>query len=307
MITPLKKRSISFPSKLPFTGGSRVEPGDGPGELVMSHCLDLFPDGSILIQDIMDLGYYGSDGEWLNHVFTHAGNWPTDHTITGTETFTVRWHEFLHEEPRIMRKFIASYDLQGELLTEFLTDPIVIPSTPDNNTEVLNRSFFFHYFTGDLNGNLYMVQRHIPEYRIVCFDHFGVPFDTLALDIPVVEKTTDEIALEKQHIEEYLTGMGTSNVMQWIYQPDIFREPIAGIWLGWNENLWVLRGTEDTPVFDVWDIPSGELLYTTGLDLHVPRAEYLTFYINPWCKDFLAVHEDEGMVQRVLLIQVEYP
>jgi len=30
MITPLKNRSISFPAKLPFTAGSRVEPGAVP-------------------------------------------------------------------------------------------------------------------------------------------------------------------------------------------------------------------------------------------------------------------------------------
>lgn len=35
--------------------------------------------------------------------------------------------------------------------------------------------------------------------------------------------------------------------------------------------------------------------------------EFLTFYINPWCRDFIAVHEDEGMVQRILLIDAEYP
>lgn len=286
-----------------FFGGA----GDGPGELIMPHCLEFFSNGSFLIQDISDLGLYDSSGEWLNHVFIHAGNWPRDHIVTGPESFVVKWHEFIHGDSFTLRKFIGSYDLQGELISEFMVDSIPIPSTPENNTEILNRSFFSHYFAGDLSGNIYIVQRHTPYYSIVCLDPSGVPFDTLSLDVSVVEKTVEEIALEKQHIEEYLTGMGTSNVMEWIYQPDSFREPIAGIWLGWNENLWVLRGTEDTQVFDVWNIPSGELLFTAVLDLQVPKTEFLTFYINPWCKDFLAVHEDEGMVQRVLLIDAEYP
>jgi len=114
---------------------------------------------------------------------------------------------------------------------------------------------------GDLDGNLYMVQRHTPQYRIVCYGSDAVPFDTLSLDLPVIQKTDDEIALEKRHTEEYLTGMGTSNVMQWIYDPDTFKAPIAGIWLGWEGNLWVLRGTDDRPVFDVWSIPEGEYLF----------------------------------------------
>ncbi len=286
-----------------FVGGS----GDGPGELSMPHWLAFFPDGSFLIQDIIDLGYYSPSGEWLSHVFTHAGNWPSDHVVTGPESFVVKWHEFVQGDSFILRKFIASYDLQGDIISEFMTDSIPVPATPETNNDVLNRSFSSHYFTADLDGNLYMVKRHTPDYRIECFDPSGVPFNTLSLDLPVVEKTAQEIALEKQHTEEYLTGMGTSNMMEWIYTPDSFREPIAGIWLGWNENLWVLRGTEDTPVFDIWSIPSGELLYTAHLDLSIPATEFLTFYINPWCEDFLAVHEDEGMVQRVILIDAEYP
>ena len=286
-----------------FVGGN----GDGPGELTMPHGVAFFPNGSFLIQDITDLGYYSSCGDWISHIFTHAGNWPSDHVVTGSESFVLKWHEFIQGDSFILRKFIASYNLQGDYISEFMTDSIHIPATPENNNDVLNRSFFSHYFAGDLGGNIYMVQRHSPDYNIICFDPTGVPFDTLTLDLPVVDKTATEIALEKQHVEEYLTGMGTSNVMEWIYSPDTFREPIAGIWLGWNENLWVLRGTEDTPVFDIWSIPSGELLYTAHLDLSIPETEFLTFYINPWCEDFLVVHEDDGMVQRVFLIDAEYP
>jgi hypothetical protein len=101
--------------------------------------------------------------------------------------------------------------------------------------------------------------------------------------------------------------MGSTNVMQWIYDPDTFRAPISGIWLGWEGNLWVLRGTEDIPVFDIWSIPEGELLYRAELDLEIQPDEFLTFYINPWCRDFIAVHENAGMVQRILLIDAEYP
>jgi hypothetical protein len=281
--------------------------GDGPGELVMPHWFELLPDGSVLVQDIMDLGLYSPDGEWLGHVFTHSGNWPNQHTVMGSGFFAVLWHEFIHEPTRIMRKFIASYDLDGRQMAEFMTDSIPIPSTPENNTEVLNRGFFSHYFAGDLDGNLYVVERHVPEYMIVCFGPDAVPFDTLTLEVPLVERTEEEIALEKQHIEEYLNGMGTSNVMEWIYDPDTFRPPISGIWLGWEGNLWVLRGSEDIPVFDVWSVPEGSLIYTATLDLEIPPTEFLTFYITPWCEDFLVVHENEGMVQRLLLVDAEYP
>ena len=278
--------------------------GEGPGELSYPQGLELFPDGSILIQDITDLGLYDSQGNWLKHILTHSGNWPSQHTITGTASFAIRWHEFIREPSLILRKFIASYDLEGDFQAEFMTDSIPVPAAPEDNTDALNRSHFSHYFTGDISGNLYIVQRHTPEYRIFCHTSEGIAFDTLSLDIPVVEKTAYEISLEKRHIEEYLTGMGTSNVMQWIYEPHSWKEPIAGIWLGWEGNLWALRGTEEKPVFDVWST-EGEFLYKAELDIDIPPTEFLTFYINPYCKDFLAVHEDEAMVQRILLIEAQ--
>ncbi|HOP27113.1 MAG TPA: hypothetical protein PLM22_09155 [Candidatus Sabulitectum sp.] len=284
-----------------FIGGR----GDGPGELFMPQWLEMFPDGSFLIQDVTDLGLYMPDGTWEKHIFTHAGNWPRQHTVTGAASFAVRWHEFLYGDISVLRQFIASYDLEGERLAEFMSDSVIIPVPREENTDALNRCFFSHYMAGDLSGNLYVVQRHIPDYAVICCDPEGIPFDTLSLEIPQVPRTVEEIALFKRHIEEYLTGTGTSNVMEWVYEPDDFKPQIAGLWLGWQGNLWVLRGSTETPVFDVWKIPEGEHLYTAELDLEPGTDEFLTFYITPWCRDFLAVHEDPCMVQRVLLISPE--
>ncbi|OPL19195.1 MAG: hypothetical protein AVO35_12140 [Candidatus Aegiribacteria sp. MLS_C] len=286
-----------------FIGGR----GDGPGELVMPHWLALLPDGSILIQDITDLGLYSPDGGWTGHVLTHSGNWPSMHTPLGNGTFAISWHEFLREPEHILRRFIASYDLQGAKITEYLADSIRVPAPPEENTDAINRFLFSHYMAGDLDGNLYIVTRHSPDYRIVCYGPDASPFDTLSLDVPVVERTAEEIGLVKRYTEEYLRGMGTSNVMEWVYEPDPFKPPISGIWLGWGGNLWVLRGNTEVPEFDVWSVPEGELLYTARLDLELPPTQFLTFYIAPWCRDFLAVHEDESMVQRLLLIDASYP
>ncbi len=278
--------------------------GDGPGELSHPQWLELFSDGSIIIQDVSDLGLYDPHGNWQRHILTHSGNWPSQHTVTGVATFAIRWHEFIQEPSFTLRQFIASYNLDGNFLTEFMTDSILVPVDPNDNNDALNRMLFSHYFAGDINGNLYIVQRHIPQYQIVCYSSDGIAFDTLSLDLPVVEKTAYEISLEKRHVEEYLTGMGSSDVMQWIYEPDSFKEPIAGVWLGWENNLWVLRGTEEKPAFDVWSSPDGEYLFSAELNIDIPPTEFLTFYINPYCRDFLAVHEDEGMVQRLFLIKV---
>lgn len=283
------------------------EHGDGPGEMVFPQSLELLPDGLFLVQDVNDLNIFNLAGEWQGFALEHRQNWPRQHSAADPSSFVVIRHEFLHEPDRIMREFIAMYDLDGNLLQEFTTDSIEIPVAPEDNTDALNRVYFSYYFAADTERNLYLITRHTPDYRIECLDSSGELFHTITLDVPVVEKTEDEIALEKQYIEDYLTGMGTSNIMQWIYEPDLFREPIAGVWLGWQGNLWVLRGSGDKPVFDIWSVPECEYLYRAILDVELPPGQYFTFYITPYSRNFAVVHENESMVQRVLVVDVEYP
>lgn len=287
--------------------GSFGRHGDGPGEMVFPQSMELLPGGTMLVQDVNDLNMFDLTGQWLGFALEHRQNWPRQHAAADSSSFVIIRHEFIHEPERISREFIAMYDLDGSLLQEYSADSVSLPVDPEDNTDALNTTFFSHYFTADPFRNVYLVTRHTQDYRIECFDALGTPFDSITLDIPVVEKTVEEIAMEKEYVEDYLTGMGTSNVMQWIYEPDPYREPIAGIWLGWGGNLWVLRGTSDRPTFDIWSVPEGELLYSAVLDMELPPGQYLTFYITPWSEDFAAVHEDEGMVQRVLLIDAIYP
>ena len=287
--------------------GSIGTHGNGPGEMVFPQSLELLPGGVLLVQDVNDLNIFNLDGEWQGYALEHRQNWPIQHAAADSSSFVVFRHEFLHEPDRILRKFIAMYDLDGNLLQEYTADSIAIPIAPEDNTDALNRSHFAYYFAADTERNLYLVTRHIPDYRIECFDSNGELFNTIELDSPEVEKTADEIALEKQYIEDYLTGMGTSNILQWIYEPDLFREPVAGVWLGWQGNLWVLRGTEDRPTFDIWSLPECRYLYRATLDVELPLGQYFTFYITPYSRNFAVVHEDENMVQKVLLVDVDYP
>lgn len=281
--------------------------GDGPGEMVFPQFMELLPGGAMLVQDVNDLNIFNLAGEWQGFALEHQQNWPRQHAAADSSSFVVSRHEFIHQPTSFRRGFIALYNLEGNLLQEYCVDSLAIPVAPEDNTDALNRIFFSHYFAADTERNLYLVTRHTPFYRIECFDENGELFNTIEVDSPVVEKTADEIALEKQYIEDYLNGMGTSNVVQWIYEPDTFREPIAGMWLGWQGNLWVLRGTGDRPAFDIWSLPEGNFLYRATLDVELPPGQYFTFYITPHSRNFAVVHEDEGMVQKVLLVDVEYP
>ena len=124
-------------------------------------------------------------------------------------------------------------------------------------------------------------------------------------DLDPVAKTDEEIRLEKEYIEDMLLGMGTTYVMQRVYEPDSFREPVAGLWVCGDGNLWVFLGTEEVPTIDVWSVSEDELLYRAVLPMEISQDEFLRFHFSPHCRDFAAVHEDAGMAQRVMLIDRE--
>lgn len=305
-VLDMSRAGISSYDNEGLYAGGMGRRGSGPGELASPRNL-LLTDDRILIQDIDGLKLYERNGTWNRYIFEHFGNWPVQNRMVDDSTFCVVWHSFEREDPPIIRPFIGVYGLDGEKICEIWADSIRIPVPPDQNNRALNSWRFGHYLTGDGAGSIFHHRRHTGEYLIRRFSRTGELAGQISRGYTPVAKTPEEILLEKEYIEDMLAGSGTTNVMQWIYEPDPWREPVAGIWVCGGGNLWVLLGTEDTPTFDVWSISEEELLYRAVLPLEIPPDEFLTFYITPRSPGIAAVHEDRGMVQRVLLIEPLQP
>ena len=280
--------------------------GSGPGEFASPRNLLLSPRG-ILVQDINGLKLLEMDGSWKRFILEHQGNWPGQNKLVDDSTFCVVWHDFQTSGVPFIRPFVGVFDFQGDPVCELWADSIRIPVPPENNNHALNAWRFGHYLASDGQGGIFHHRRHSGEYLIRRFDRNGGLLGEISRQYTAVVKTPEEILLEKEYIEDMLRGSGTTNVMQWVYEPDPFREPISGLWVSGDGNLWVLLGTEPRPTFDVWSLPDGVLKYRAELSLDIPRGEFLTFFISPHSRRFAAVHEDEGMVQRILLIEVERP
>jgi hypothetical protein len=281
--------------------GSISRRGSGPGELASPRGL-LMPPGGLLVQDINGLKLLTRDGSWERLILEHHGNWARQNVLVDDSTFCVVWHNFEMEPDPFIRPFVGVYGFDGEQICELWADSIRIPVPPERNNYALNSFMFGHYLAADGKGNIFHHRRHTGEYLISRYDRNGSLIGEYRRDIAPVARTEEEMRLEKEYIEDMLRGGGTSNVMQWVYDPAPFREPVSGIWTCGDGYLWVLLGTEDLPTFDVWSVQESELLYSAVLPLEVPPGDFLTFHIDPHCRDFAAVYEDAGMVQRVLLI-----
>jgi len=277
--------------------------GSGPGEFTAPVKLLLSGD-KLLVQDVNGLLMLSRQGEQLSYILQHEGNVPRQHVLVDDTTFCVAWHEFILDDEPLIRPFIGIYDISGAKIAELWSDIIKIPVAPKDNNDALNTLLFGHYFASDGKGHIYLHQRHTHEYRILCYNREGELCNEIVKDCELVRKTEEEIALEKQYVEDMLQGWGTSNVIQWVYEPDEYREPIGGLWVNGDGNLWVLDGSERTPTFDVWSVPEGEILYRAVLPVDIPLGDFITFYITPHCSDIAAVYEDMNMVQKVLLIDL---
>ena len=70
----------------------------------------------------------------------------------------------------------------------------------------------------------------------------------------------EEIQVESEYITGWLQNNGSNVEPDWNFNPKPYKDMIIGINIGPDDNLWVRRGTTETPFFDILDPENGELL-----------------------------------------------
>ena len=91
------------------------------------------------------------------------------------------------------------------------------------------------------------------EYRVLGWDERGNSILDISRDVSPILKTEDELDNESFYIAARLDiGSGGSSGVD--YQPSPYRNQVTGVYIGPDENLWVRRGVETYPYFDVYDL-----------------------------------------------------
>ena len=102
-------------------------------------------------------------------------------------------------------------------------------------------------------------------YEVFAFNADGSDLFHITRDIPRVEKTAQEMEDEIMYVESWANRIGMQGVViEW--EPDPYRTFIKALGVGGSGHLWVARGTELEPVFDVYDM-SGAHLFTARLSV----------------------------------------
>ena len=265
--------------------------GTGPGEVVNPLSMTRLTDGRIVILDIQTGGLhaFSPEGEWLG-ITTDIVNEPILWiTPSESNTYVGTLNSFDVEDEQL---FVTA--LVGKFETDS-KEPVFtywenrFPLDFTDFTLLVNESYFANVFTSDREGNVFLAQRDTEEYRITGFDVNGEVFVEFGLDIPMAEKSEQEIIEEAEFWNSRARNMGYNQLLN--YQPDPFRWKIHSMGIDDQQRLWIRRGTEETPTLDVFDY-EGNHLFTavipgitgsSGLlwEVHVDEFGILAWSLDP--------------------------
>lgn len=252
--------------------------GNGPGEFAYPMEMALQPDGRIVVRDFGKLSLVVLDrngeslsdlAEWLllpPEAIVSAGvdqiaGYEIDLDLHGSEVLAV-----------FKPALYSLNDTRRELV--LLSDSVVmnIEEISSSMTGLQGSSIM----TSDGEGRVFYSRRSTGDYEVRCWDIEGNLLFTVSLGIPPVAKTQQELLEETEYARIQFSSLGLNTLPEG-FEPDPFHTLIVGLGVDSRGNLWIQRGTEERPVFDIID-NNGDHIGTAEF----PRAgKHWQFSITP--------------------------
>ncbi|MEN8208912.1 MAG: 6-bladed beta-propeller [Candidatus Fermentibacteria bacterium] len=252
--------------------------GSGPGELLMPFAMTVLGDSRVAVCDPMQGGVnnFSAEGEWEGVSIEFNNNPPMRMSGADSNAFVALKVTVEFEGAPTTVFTIGRYE-DDEIPTAFYYED-EFPFDPENLTEVLNRTLFSAEYTADRDGNVYLTPMSTEDYIVRVFDRDGNLTLEFQREMDRVLKSEDEITEEKRWMEAWLTSIGVQGVLI-EYEPNPYKFMTSDIGYDSQNRIWVRRGTELTPVFDIFD-STGELLFTAEVEGTGEDAQYWDFEID---------------------------
>ncbi|MCK5115302.1 MAG: 6-bladed beta-propeller [Candidatus Aegiribacteria sp.] len=238
--------------------------GAGPGEFLMPLYVAGLNDGRILVHDPMSNAFvsYDSSFSYIENISLWDNGPPLETCAVAESCYAgiVLGFDMETDQPMIVRS-LAKYSVNREPDMLYFEDEV--PFDFSDFTSVLSNMMFSFSLTGDSFGRFFYSPTSSETYEVFAFNHDGSELFHISRDLPRVEKTEQEMEDEIIYIESWANRIGMQGVViEW--EPDPYRTFIKALGVDSAERLWVVRGTELEPVFDVFDM-SGTHLFSARL------------------------------------------
>lgn len=251
--------------------------GSGPGEFLLPIAFSFANDGGMVVSDAMatSLVMFDSAGVYTNSL---TGFFPTappqivcidDNAIIGMKP------EFEQTEDGMFMGFTVARWEEGETEPSVTYYSKMSPFDPSDISSIEDDVVFFG---ASQDGIVFTAEMSSEEYTFTAWSPDGEElFVMLDDNFEKVEKTPEEIEQEIELVNARMIQQGMPPEMA-NWEPSPYKSAIAGIFVDSNNRIWIWRGTEQTPVFDVYDL-EGNLLFVAALDAG-DRAETLQIVIS---------------------------
>ena len=277
--------------------------GEGPGELGMPMSIAILGDSLIMVMEPMKGGHivYDDDYSLVEEHALWVQNPPLNMRGLDGEDYAAFKLEVEIEDGRIfMNRLVSRFELgEREPSVTYTSDRKELD--PTDFTSIVTDVFYYVSIAGTPDGRVFVAPFSTGEYVVRAFSGDGEPVYTIEQRVPRVAKDELEIEDEAIFYESYARRIGAQGVeLEW--EPDPYRWMIASIGVDRYDRLWVVRGTERSPVFDVYDAGSGDHLFSAQLR----EARGRSWMVRCDRAGMLAWEEDPGSgYQKVYVI--EYP
>jgi hypothetical protein len=270
--------------------------GHGPGEFGSASFFEVLGDGSICVDDENGWLRFDPDWEYIDSREVSSANLMQtvstgQRQIVGVESIFGNADGNLSVTKNVA---LWSDSTPGDPDQIYFTH--VYPVAEPNDIYVVD--FNPMIFTAD-ETHVYIAPEPQTIPLVYVFALNGSPIDTLELNYPEIEKTQQEIEEETAFYEtRVLTSTSGEGQVDW--EPAPYREMINSLGVDSLGRLWVQRGFELSPSFDVFDPVSFDHLFTASIENRDDAADW-QFDISE--HGIVAYTEDPVMYYKVYLIE----
>jgi len=273
--------------------------GRGPGELSNALKMSVFDNGNMLIWDIgkQCISLLSPNGESIDEIVS-SGMFPplqpvalSDNRYAACDmTFEMDGNETVLILT-LTTASIYSDDPPVALFRDTIQFNISEVMAHPSMTGLMGRVLM----CSDLDDRIFYTLISNSSYAVNAFSGSGAYLFQAHLPLPPALKSQEELRLEEEY---YTTQLGLRNLPTGV-EVDPTYDMIAGIGVDEQGNLWVQRGTEPYPVFDVFD-SSGNCIAAAEFPY---EGRYWRFSISPY--GALAWNDNplDG-VQKIYLIEL---
>ena len=275
--------------------------GSGPGEFLLPSSFSFSPEGGMIVADAM-AGRISVFDSTLAYADEITGFFPSPPVglmaVEGGAMIGMKPLFEQNEEGMFMGFEIARYD-------SATNEPSVVyfsrtePFDPADLAGSFGESIAL--FTVSPDGRVYVSPMDSEEYSVTGYDPAGEVILEIERNVERVRKTDEEIQEEKELVESQMIAGGMpAEMANW--NPPPYRIAIAGLGVGPDETLWVVRGSWGQPFCEVFD-RMGEQLFTVAIDPSMDDTDRMQLLVTP--QGFLAMDPNPEDYPRLYRLELQ--